>query len=467
MASELSVIILAAGKGTRMRSGLPKVLHPLGDWPLIRHVLAVATRLDAARVVVVLAPGMEDVASEVRRSAPHAHIAIQDPPLGTGHAVMAARQWLVPRGTVLVLYGDTPLITEATAAALLDQCRARDAAVAVLGMEPPDRTGYGRLRMQGDELWEIVEERHADGDLKSSAPCNAGITAFAGELLAELLDALPLRPEKQEYYLTDTVALAHARGWRCTATVGPWEDGLGINSQRQLADAERVFQDRVRERLLAAGVIMPAPETVFFSADTSIASGAVIEPNVVFGLGVNIAAGARIRAFSHLEGATVETGAVVGPFARLRPGAELASNVRIGNFVEVKSAVMRSGAKANHLAYIGDAEVGENANIGAGTITCNYDGAAKHKTMIGPDAFIGSNTALVAPVSIGSGAIIGAGSTITRDVPDEALAVARSRQQVLEGRAKSLRARRIPKSASRPVEPVAGGRPRSLTGSSE
>lgn len=435
----LSIVVLAAGKGTRMRNGRPKVLHPLAGWTLLRHVLTTARKLEPERLVVVLAPGMEEVAREVRDSAPQARIAVQDPPLGTGHAVSAARGELAEHGSVLVLYGDTPLLSRDTLMRLLAARDEADAAVAVLAIRPPDPSGYGRLRFAGDPLVELVEERHASFELKNSGLCNSGVMAFDAARLQSLLAALPLREEKNEYYLTDTVALAVARGWRCCAVEAPWVEGVGVNSQAQLAELERLWQERRRAELLDAGVVMPAPETVFLAADCEIEAGAVIEPYVVFRPGVRIHSGAVIHAFSHLEGAVVETNAAIGPFARLRPGTVVKAGARIGNFVETKAAVVGPGAKANHLSYLGDATIGAGANIGAGTITCNYDGFAKHRTEIGPGAFIGSNAALVAPVRIGGGAFVAAGSTVTEDVPEDALAIARARQQTRPGRAALLR----------------------------
>lgn len=448
MQPSLSVVVLAAGKGTRMRNPLPKVLHPLAGRTLIGHVLETARELGPARTVVVLSPGMDAVAAEVGRSPLRPAVALQDPPLGTGHALTAALPALPPdgeaAGTVLVLYGDTPLVEAATLRRLVAAREAAGAAVAVLGMRPPDPGGYGRLRLlagDGGELAEIVEERHADEALRRDGICNSGVMAFDAAKLGPLLRAIPLRPEKNEYYLTDAVALAVARGWRCVAVEGLWEEGVGVNSQAQLAQAMRLLQARLRGRMLEAGVVMPAPETVYLAADTTIGPGAVVEPYCVFGPGVRVAAGAVVHAFSHLEGATVAAGASVGPYARLRPGTELGAGARVGNFVETKNARLAAGAKANHLTYLGDATVGEAANVGAGTITCNYDGFAKHRTEIGAGAFVGSNTALVAPVRVGAGAVVAAGSTVTADVPDEALAVARARQRTIEGHAPALRDR--------------------------
>jgi bifunctional UDP-N-acetylglucosamine pyrophosphorylase / glucosamine-1-phosphate N-acetyltransferase len=441
MAGRLSVTVLAAGRGTRMRNPLPKVLHPLAGRTLIGHVLEAARALAPERTVVVLAPGMDEVAAEARRSPLRPAVAIQEPQLGTGHALTAALPALPAEGTVLVLYGDTPLIRPETLARLVAAREEADAAVAVLGMRPPDPAGYGRLRQEGDDLVEIVEERHADPELRRDGVSNSGVMALDAARLRELLGAVPLRPEKNEHYLTDVVALAARRGWPCRTVEGPWEEGVGVNSQAQLADAMRLLQIRLRGRALEAGVIMPAPETVYLAADTDLAPGAVVEPYVVFGPGVRVGAGAVVHAFSHLEGATVAAGAGVGPFARLRPGTEVGEGARVGNFVEAKNATLRAGAKANHLTYLGDATVGEGANVGAGTITCNYDGFAKHRTEIGAGAFVGSNTALVAPVSVGAGAVVGAGSTITADVPADALAVARGQQATREGYAPRLRDR--------------------------
>jgi bifunctional UDP-N-acetylglucosamine pyrophosphorylase/glucosamine-1-phosphate N-acetyltransferase len=443
MADSLCVTVLAAGKGTRMRNMLPKVLHPLAGRTLVEHVLASAAELRPGRTVLVLAPAMEEAVAAVlgRAARPAPEIVLQEPQLGTGHALMAARAALPAAGTVLVAFGDTPLLRGTTLARLVEAREAADAAVAVLGMRPPDPAGYGRLRMVDGRLIEIVEDRHADAALRRDAPCNSGVMAFDAARLGRLLDELPLRPEKNERYLTDAVALAVARGWLCVAIEGPAEEGLGVNSQAQLAEAGAVLQRRLRGALLEAGVIMPAPETVQLSADAEVAPGAVVEPYVVFGPGVRVGPRAVVRSFSHLEGATVAAGAVVGPFARLRPGSDIGEGARVGNFVETKNARLEPGVKANHLSYLGDADVGAGANIGAGTITCNYDGFHKHPTRIGAGAFVGSNTALVAPVAVGAEAIVAAGSTVTQDVPDGAFAVARARQETQAGRATRLRER--------------------------
>jgi bifunctional UDP-N-acetylglucosamine pyrophosphorylase/glucosamine-1-phosphate N-acetyltransferase len=445
MTSATTVVILAAGQGTRMRSPRPKVLHPLAGRPLIQHVLALAAALEPGRTVVVLAPEMAEVAAEVARGPQPVAIALQEPQLGTGHALMVARQHLPPGGDVLVLYGDVPLPTPATLVRLLEARRATGAAVAVAGMRPPDPEGYGRLVLTGSALEAIVEERHADAALKREGLCNAGIMALDAARLDALLDALELRTPKNEYYLTDAVEQARARGWACTALEMPWLEALGINSQAQLAQAEAVLQDRLRQAAMAGGVTLIGPETVFLAADTELEDGVEIGPYVVFGPGVRVACGARILPFCHLEGVTIAEGAQIGPFARFRPHSEIGVGAKVGNFVEVKNAVLEPGAKANHLSYIGDARVGAKTNIGAGTIVCNYDGFAKHRTDIGAGAFIGSNTALVAPVTIGDGAVIGAGSTINRDVPPGSLSIARGRQTDIADGAARLRARRAAK----------------------
>ena len=441
MPTPLYVLVLAAGKGTRMKSGVAKVLHPLAGRTMLDHVLTTAAGLSPDRVVLVLAPGMEEVASAAEQLGLPLRVAVQDPPLGTGHAVQVAMADLPRDGEVLVLYGDTPLIQAATLRRLLDGRRERRAAVAVLGIDPPDRTGYGRFVEAGGDLLAIVEERHADPELKRSGLCNAGVMAMDGVRLPELLAAMPHRLDKNEYYLTDIVLLARDRGWPCAAVEGPWQDGIGVNSQSQLADAYRQLQMRLRERHLSAGVVMTDPETVHLSVDTQIEPGAVIEPYVVIGPQVTISGGAHIQSFSHLAECLIGGRADIGPFARLRPGTQVGPGAKVGNFVEIKNARLAQGAKVNHLSYVGDASIGASANLGAGTITCNYDGFSKHRTDIGADAFIGSNSALVAPVRIGDGAIVGAGSVITDDVPADALALTRPEQAVRQGHAMVLRQR--------------------------
>ncbi len=441
MPQPLSVVVLAAGMGTRMRNSLPKVLHPLAGLPILGHVLRTAQALEPAGIAVVLGQRMEAVAETALQLSPGVRIAIQDQPRGTGHAVAAARDLLPAEGDIVVLYGDTPLLLPETVRRLVQARRDAGAGVAVLGMRPPDPSGYGRLSFIDGALAEIVEERHADDALRRDGVCNAGIMAIDARRLGPLLDALPLQPERGEYYLTDAVALARGRGWGATTIEAPWIEGLGVNSQAQLAEVAAHLQDRLRQRMLEAGVVMEAPGTVHLAYDTVVEAGAVIEPYVVLGPGVRIDAGAVVHSFSHIERSEIGRDAQVGPFARLRPGASVGEAAKVGNFVELKAATLGRGAKVSHLSYIGDATLGAAVNVGAGTITCNYDGYGKYRTEIGDGAFLGSNSLLVAPVRIGKGGFVGAGSTIVRDVPDDALAIARARQETLEGRAVPLRAK--------------------------
>ena len=442
MVEPLSVVILAAGRGTRMKNARPKVLHELAGRTLIGHVLATAKTLGPAMLVVVLGRDMAAVAAEVTRQAPEAQIVIQDPPMGTGHALRVAAAELPREGAVLVLYGDTPLLTKATLAGLLEHRRVDDAAVAVLGMRPPDPLGYGRLRLgEAGELLAIVEHKHCDPALLAEGFCNSGVMALAAECSAALLGALQPHAGSDEFYLTDVVDIAHRHGWPCRAVEASWIEGQGVNTQAQLAEVVAHFQARRRAELMGQGVIMEAPETVFLAADTEIGPGAVIGPFVVFGPGVRVAAEAVIHSHSHLAGAAVGERAEIGPFARLRPGTVIGAAAKIGNFVEAKNTTLGVGAKASHLTYLGDCAVGADANIGAGTITCNYDGFSKHKTVIGEGAFIGSNSAFVAPVTVGAEAIIGAGSVVTKDVPTGALGLSRSPQQTLDGGGRRLRER--------------------------
>jgi bifunctional UDP-N-acetylglucosamine pyrophosphorylase/glucosamine-1-phosphate N-acetyltransferase len=420
-------IVLAAGQGTRMRSDMPKVLHAIGHEPLIVHVLRTAGTASNASALVV-GPEMEGVADVARATAPDLSVHVQQDRLGTAHAVLAAREAML-RGydDVLVLYGDTPLLRPETLQALRARL-AEGVDVAVLGFDAVDPTGYGRLVTQGERLVAIREEVEASPEEKRIALCNSGVMGFRGDLLPELLERIGKDNPKGEYFLTDAVALAHEAGRRVEVVTGDETEFLGVNTRAQLSVAEGEFQRRARLAAMAAGVTLTAPETVFFSADTRIGRDTVVEPNVVFGPGVAIGEGCTVKAFSHLEGATLGSDVTVGPFARLRPGTTLSDKARIGNFVETKNAEIGRGAKVNHLTYVGDASIGAGANIGAGTITCNYDGAHKHRTEIGAGAFVGSNSALVAPVRIGEGAYIGSGSVITRDVPDGALALGRGRQ---------------------------------------
>jgi bifunctional UDP-N-acetylglucosamine pyrophosphorylase / glucosamine-1-phosphate N-acetyltransferase len=423
-------IVLAAGEGTRMASRRPKVLHAIGGRSLLGHVLAAIGPPPALSVVVVTGPDQDTVGAEARRFRPDAQIVFQNERRGTAHAVLAAREALT-RGfdDILVLFGDTPLIRPATVARLRDAL-ARGAAVAVLGFRATDPTGYGRLIVKADRLVAIREEQDATAAERGTGLCNAGLMALEGQFALDLLEQIDCRNAKGEFYLTDVVEIAHDRGLATVALEAAEDEVQGINTRAQLACAERSLQGRLRAAALDGGVTLVAPETVFLSADTVLARDVLIEPHVVFGPGVVVEDNAIIHAFSHLEGARVAAGASVGPFARLRPGTRVGPNARIGNFVEVKATLVEAGAKANHLAYLGDAMVGEGANIGAGTITCNYDGRAKHRTEIGKGAFVGSNSSLVAPVTIGEGAYIGSGSVITRDVPANALALGRGQQVI-------------------------------------
>jgi bifunctional UDP-N-acetylglucosamine pyrophosphorylase / glucosamine-1-phosphate N-acetyltransferase len=443
--SGFAAIILAAGSGTRMKSSLPKVLHQVAGRPMIAHLIEALRPLQPAATVAVVGSRMEAVAALV---AP-AESVVQDPPLGTGDAVrcglaaLAGR--LAPTGPIkdlLVLLGDAALLTSDTLAALLAERRQSQAAVVVAALRPDDPGAYGRLVIDGEGRLERIVEAADASDRERAIPLvNGGIMAIAGQHAAALVAALDRNNAKRELYLTDIVAVARRRGLTCRTVELPVEEPIGIDSRADLAAAEAVMQRRLRRAAMAAGVTLTAPETVFLCADTRLGRDAVIEPNVVFGPGVEIGEGAHIRSFCHIEGAVVGAGAIVGPFARLRPGAVLEGQVHVGNFVEVKEARLGVGAKANHLSYIGDAEVGAASNIGAGTITCNYDGVNKHRTTIGEGAFIGSNTALVAPVAVGAGAIVAAGSVVTRDVPADALTLARGPQVDKPGRAVEIRAR--------------------------
>ena len=432
-------IVLAAGEGTRMRSALPKVLHAIAGRSLLAHVLRAVAETKVTAAAVVVGPNQEAVAAEAERVLPGAQCFMQHERRGTAHAVLAARSALERKADdILIVYGDTPLIRAAT----LNKLRAplaAGAAVVVLGFRPADPSGYGRLVVDGDKLIAIREEADTSEAEKAIGLCNGGIMALAGAHALSILDRIGDNNRKREFYLTDAVEIARSMKLDAAVVEAEEDDVRGINTKAQLAEAEAVLQQRLRKAALEAGVTMVAPDTVFLSADTTFGKDVVIEPYVVFGDKVTVEDGAVIHAFSHLAGAHVGKKCSVGPFARLRPGTRLGEGARIGNFVEIKEAVIAAGAKANHLSYIGDASVGANANIGAGTITCNYDGTAKHHTTIGQDAFIGSNTALVAPVEIGDGAYVGSGSVITGNVPADALALARARQVVKEKWATRLR----------------------------
>jgi bifunctional UDP-N-acetylglucosamine pyrophosphorylase/glucosamine-1-phosphate N-acetyltransferase len=426
-------IVLAAGEGTRMRSSMPKVLHPVAGQSLLAHVLRAAPHGPDAALAVVVGPDHQAVADEARRARPDAATFVQRERLGTAHAVIAAKD-AIARGAddLLVVFGDTPLISAET----LNRMRAplqNGATVVVLGFRAADPTGYGRLLVEGDQLVAIREQADASAAERSITLCNAGVMAFNGRRALEILEKIGNANSKGEYYLPDAVAVVRESGWHATVIETSEDEVRGINTKAQLAEAEQVMQARLRQAALDAGVTMIAPDTVYLAADTTFGNDVTIEPFVVIGPGVTIADGAVIHAFSHIVQATIGKNASVGPYARLRPGTSLGDGARIGNFVETKAAILEAGVKVNHLTYIGDTHIGEGANIGAGTITCNYDGFSKHKTTIGAGAFVGSNSSLVAPVKIGSGAYVGSGSVITRDVPDNALAVERGEQITRQG----------------------------------
>ncbi|TSJ61478.1 bifunctional UDP-N-acetylglucosamine diphosphorylase/glucosamine-1-phosphate N-acetyltransferase GlmU [Starkeya sp. 3C] len=438
---QLLVIVLAAGEGTRMLSSLPKVLHAVAGRPMVSHVLDAALAAGAAKIAVVVGPDHDKVAAEVRRVAPDAEVFVQSERRGTAHAVLAARSAL-ERGydDVVVMYGDTPLVRPETIGALRGPL-AGGAAVTVLGFRPDDPFGYGRLVTQGGALVAIREEKDASEAERAIGLCNAGLMALDGRAALDILDRIGDANAKKEFYLTDAVEVARGLGRASMVHEAAAEEVVGVNSRAQLAEAEAILQGRLRRRALDGGVTLVAPETVFLSADTSFGRDVIVEPNVVFGAGVRVEDSATIRAFSHIEGAHVGAGAIVGPFARLRPGAELGQGVHVGNFVEIKASDLAPGVKVNHLSYVGDTSVGANTNIGAGTITCNYDGFRKHRTTIGANAFVGTNSLLVAPVTVGDGAYLGTGSVITEDVPADALAIGRARQVNKPGLAARLRAK--------------------------
>jgi bifunctional UDP-N-acetylglucosamine pyrophosphorylase/glucosamine-1-phosphate N-acetyltransferase len=435
-------IIRAAGEGTRMKSALPKVLHQVAGLPLVAHVVKAAQASGAADLALVIGHGADEMRKAAAKFAPGAKIFVQEKRLGTAHAVLAARDALSERhDDILVMFGDTPLI-DADALKTARQKLADGAAVVVIGFRTENPTGYGRLIEKGGKLVAIREEKDCSDEERAIKFCNGGLMAIAGKHALKLLDAVGNKNAKGEYYLTDIVEIAAGQGLDVVATEASFENALGINNRAELAEAESMWQKRRRREAMLSGVTLIAPETVFFSHDTEIGQDTVVEPNVWFGPGVTVAAGAKIHAFSHIEGARIGSNADVGPFARLRPGADLKAKAKVGNFCEVKKATIEEGAKVNHLTYIGDARIGAGANIGAGTITCNYDGYSKFFTDIGANAFIGSNSALVAPVSIGDGAYVASGSVITESVPEDALAFGRARQKTLPGKAKELRERR-------------------------
>jgi bifunctional UDP-N-acetylglucosamine pyrophosphorylase/glucosamine-1-phosphate N-acetyltransferase len=432
-------VVLAAGEGTRMRSELPKVLHPLAGQSLLAHVLEASPTGSAARLAVVLGPDHEKVAEEVRRLRPDAAIYVQKERLGTAHAVLAARDAIAHQADdLLVVFGDTPLISPAT----LERLRAplkSGAALAVLGFRAADPTGYGRLLIEDDRLVAIREQADASPEERKITLCNAGVMAFDGRKALKILEQIGKANSKGEYYLVDAVSIVRDLELEAVVIETSEDEVRGINTKAQLAEAEMVMQTRLRRAALDAGVTLIAPDTVFLAADTKFGKDVTIEPFVVIGPGVSIADHAVIHSFSHIVQSSIGKNTSVGPYARLRPGTSLGDGGKIGNFVETKAATLEAGVKINHLSYVGDAHVGANSNLGAGTITCNYDGFSKHKTTIGKGAFVGTNTSLVAPVKIGDGAYIGSGSVITQDVPDDAMAIERNQQTNRDGGAKRYR----------------------------
>lgn len=429
MTRPVAAIILAAGKGTRMKSDLHKVLHPIAGRPMLAHLLATVERLDPAAKVVVVGSQREQVEAAVAGLG--VDVALQEPQLGTAHAVLQAREALKGfDGDILVLFGDVPLVPFTTMTAMLVELEQNpDAAAIVLGFLPDDPQGYGRIITDADgSIAKMVEHKDATEAERQIHLCNSGMLAIRSADLWPLLERVGNDNAAREYYLPDIVMLAGADGRRSRVVIGAAGDLAGVNTRQDLAAVEAYWQRFARAGVMAAGATLIAPETVWLSYDTKLGRDVLVEPNVFFGPGVTVADHVRIRAFSHIEGATIAPGAEIGPYARLRPGAEIGEAAKVGNFVEVKKAKLGKGAKANHLTYLGDADVGAGANIGAGTITCNYDGFFKYRTVIGAGAFIGSNSALVAPINIGAGALIAAGSVITRDVAPDALAVARGEQ---------------------------------------
>lgn len=436
-------IVLAAGEGTRMRSRLPKVLHPVAHLSLLAHVLAAAPKGNGkgtgTSLAVVIGPDHQAVADEARRIRPDALTFVQAERLGTAHAVLAARE-AIARGVddLLIAFGDTPLISAETFARLRGPL-AKGAAIAALGFRAADPTGYGRFIVEGDRLVAIREQADASTEERKINLCNAGVMAIDGRRALAILDKIGNANSKGEYYLTDAVGIVREQGWESVVIETSEDEVRGINTKAQLAEAEAVMQARLRKAAMEAGVTLIAPETVFLAADTLFGKDVTIEPFVVIGPGVSIADGTVIHSFSHIVETKLGKNVSIGPYARLRPGTSLGDGARIGNFVETKAATLEAGVKVNHLSYIGDATIGANSNIGAGTITCNYDGFKKHKTIIGQGAFVGTNSSLVAPVKIGNGAYVGSGSVITRDVPDDAMALERSPQTIREGGAARYR----------------------------
>ena len=440
MTRTTAAIILAAGQSTRMKSAKSKVLHEIGGRSLFAHVLATCESLKLDRIAVVSSPDGDDVRTATEGAG--AISAVQDPPLGTGHAVLAAKDAVANfKGDLVVLYADTPLIEPGTIEQMFS-AREDGADLVVLGFRAADPAPYGRLVMDGDKLARIVEAKDATAQERKLDFVNSGVMVADTQTLLDLLSKVTNKNANGEYYLTDVIGLANDAGLTCSAIECPEEEVLGVNSRIELAAAEAALQKRLRVQAIETGATMVAPETVFLSFDTELAPDCWIGPNVVFGPGVKVGEGAVIKSFSHLEGASVGAGAQVGPYARLRPGAKLDKDAKVGNFVEIKKAHIEEGAKVNHLTYIGDARVGAGTNIGAGVITCNYDGFEKHFTDIGEGAFIGSNTSLIAPVVVEAGAYVGSGSVITKYVEEDALALTRPEFKQVKGWAAKFRARK-------------------------
>lgn len=440
-----AAIILAAGKGTRMKSSLPKVLHQIACEPMVNHVIRATTECGPQQIVGVIAPDATAVEQAMTAQDSRLRCVVQHEQRGTGDAVKSTEPVLKNfDGDIIILFGDSPLITSNTIGRALAALHADGApSVVVVGMRPEDPTGYGRLIVNDHHTLErIVEQKDASDSERAIKLCNSGIMAVRGNVLFDLLSRLSASNAQGEYYLTDIVAIARSDNLECRVIEAAPDEMVGVNSRQQLAEAEFLIQQRLRNRVMEHGATLTDPNSVFLCADTILGKDVIIHPNVCFGPGVTIGDNVEIRAFSHLEGATITGPVTIGPFARLRPGTVVDSNARIGNFVEIKNAHIAEGAKVNHLSYVGDSEIGRNANLGAGTITCNYDGYTKSRTIIGEQAFIGSNTALVAPVSVGDGAIIGAGSVVTENVEADALCVARERQQHSLGWAKDFRAKK-------------------------
>ncbi len=440
MSKPRAAIILAAGHGSRMKSDIPKVLHQVGGRSMFDWLVALAREVRAERIAAIVGAQTPLVRDAAIAALGGGGVAVQDPPKGTGHATACAAEIMEEfEGNVLVVFADSPLITPATIERVfgaLDD----GASVAVLGFVPEEAGAYGRLVENSDgDLLQIVEAKDASSEELEIDLCNSGVVAAPASLLFELLHEVKNDNAKGEYYLTDVIGLAVERGLKAKAVRASADEVLGVNSRVELAQAEQIFQQRVRTQALEDGVGLVAPETVHFSYDTELEADVMVEPNVVFGPGVSVKSGAIIRSFSHLEGARIDQGVTIGPYARIRPGTRIKGGAKVGNFVEVKKATVREGAKISHLSYVGDADIGANANIGAGTITCNYDGFDKHRTEIGDGAFIGSNSSLVAPICIGDGGFVGSGSVVTKDVPPDALAVSRAKQRIIDGWANTFR----------------------------